>query len=73
VVIRHADRRAIDFLRRIRRQDLREVHAPLAFEGHADQAADPARAIVHADASRILGFHPLDCQRWMKRCGLPII
>ena len=47
-----ADRRAIDLLRRIRRQDLREVHAPLAFEGHADQAADPAQGLVHADATR---------------------
>ena len=46
-----ADRRAIDLLRRIRRQDLREVHAPLAFEGHADQAADPAQGLVHADAT----------------------
>ena len=35
------ERRAIDLLRRIRRQDLREVHAPLAFESHVDQAADP--------------------------------
>ena len=47
-----ADRRAIDLLRRIRRQDLREVHAPLAFEGHADQAADPAQGLVHSDATR---------------------
>jgi RNA polymerase sigma factor (sigma-70 family) len=47
-----ADRRAIDLLRRIRRQDLREVYAPLAFEGHADQAADPARGLVHADTTK---------------------
>ena len=46
-----ADRRAIDLLRRIRRRDLREVHAPLAFEGHADQAADPAQGLVRADAA----------------------
>ena len=46
-----ADRRAIDLLRRIRRQDLREVHAPLAFEDHADQTADPAQGLVHADAT----------------------
>jgi Sigma-70 region 2 len=39
-----ADRRAIDLLRRIRRQDLREVHAPLALEGHVDHAADPGRS-----------------------------
>jgi len=46
-----ADRRAIDLIRRIRRQDLREVHAPLAFEDHADQTADPAQGLVHADAT----------------------
>jgi RNA polymerase sigma-70 factor (ECF subfamily) len=47
-----ADRRAIDLLRRTRRQDVREVHAPLAFESHADQAADPALGLVHADVTR---------------------
>ena len=46
-----ADRRAIDLLRRIRRRDLREVHAPLAFEGHADQAADPTQGLVRADTA----------------------
>jgi RNA polymerase sigma-70 factor (ECF subfamily) len=46
-----ADRRAIDLLRRTRRQDRREVHAPLAFESHADEAADPARGLAHADAT----------------------
>ena len=46
-----ADRRAIDLLRRTRRQDVREVHAPLAFESHADQAADPAQGLAHADAT----------------------
>jgi RNA polymerase sigma factor (sigma-70 family) len=49
-----ADRRAIDLLRRIRRQDLREVHAPLALEGHVDHAADPAQGLVRADATRIV-------------------
>src|SRR5262245_37462581 len=48
------DRRAIDLIRRIRRQDLREVHAPLAFEDHADQSADPTRGLVHADNSNTL-------------------
>ena len=43
-----AERRAIDLLRRVRRQDSREVHAPLAFESHADQAADPARGLAYA-------------------------
>ncbi len=46
-----ADRRSIDLLRRISRRDAREVYAPLAFEGHADQAADPAQGLVHADAT----------------------
>lgn len=46
-----ADRRAIDVIRRIRRQDLREVHAPHAFEGHADQTADPAQGLVRADTT----------------------
>jgi RNA polymerase sigma-70 factor (ECF subfamily) len=31
---------------------VREVHAPLAFESHADQAADPALGLVHADVTR---------------------
>jgi RNA polymerase sigma factor (sigma-70 family) len=47
-----ADRRAIDLLRRTRRLDTREVHAPLAFESHADQGADPAQGLVHTDANR---------------------
>jgi RNA polymerase sigma-70 factor (ECF subfamily) len=46
-----ADRRAIDVLRRTRRQDMREVHAPLAFESHADDAADPSRGLAHADST----------------------
>ncbi len=46
-----ADRRTIDLLRRIRRQEVREVFAPLAFESHADEAADPAQGLVRADAT----------------------
>ena len=46
-----ADRRAIDLLRRIRRQDVREVHAPFAFENHVDEAADPARGLAQAEAT----------------------
>jgi RNA polymerase sigma-70 factor (ECF subfamily) len=46
-----ADRRAIDLLRRIRRRDSREVHAPLAFEAHVDHAADPAQGLVRADTA----------------------
>lgn len=37
------ERRAIDLLRQIGRQRAREIHAPLAFEAYADQAASPAR------------------------------
>src|SRR5258708_10939987 len=41
--------RAIHLLRRTRRQDLPEVHAPRAFESHADdEAADPLRGLAHA-------------------------
>jgi RNA polymerase sigma factor (sigma-70 family) len=46
-----AERRSIDLLRRTRRQDAREVHAPLAFESHADETADPARGLARADAT----------------------
>jgi RNA polymerase sigma factor (sigma-70 family) len=46
-----AERRSIDLLRRIRRQDAREVHAPLAFESHADETADPARELARADVT----------------------
>jgi RNA polymerase sigma factor (sigma-70 family) len=46
-----ADRRAIDLLRRIRRHDLREVYAPLALEGHADQVADPG-GLIQADTTK---------------------
>ncbi len=38
-----ARRRAIDVLRRSGRNDRREVHAPLVYEGHADPGADSAR------------------------------
>jgi RNA polymerase sigma-70 factor (ECF subfamily) len=48
------DRRAIDLLRRVRRQSLREVHAPLSFESYADQTADPARGLAYADESGIV-------------------
>ena len=46
-----ADRRAIDLLRRTRRQAQREVYAPLAFEGHVDEVTDPSRNIAFADTS----------------------
>jgi len=41
-----ADRRAIDLIRRTRRQAQREVYAPLAFENHVDEAANPSRSIA---------------------------
>jgi RNA polymerase sigma factor (sigma-70 family) len=46
-----ADRRAIDLLRRIHRQNRREVHAPLAFENRVDEAADPAERLARAEAT----------------------
>jgi RNA polymerase sigma factor (sigma-70 family) len=45
------ERRAIDLMRRTRRQHLREVHAPIEFESHADETADPTQGVAHADAS----------------------
>jgi RNA polymerase sigma-70 factor (ECF subfamily) len=45
-----AERRAIDLMRRTRRQQARELHAPHEFESRADDAADPAQGIAHADA-----------------------
>lgn len=38
-----AQRRSIDVRRRTGRTERREVHAPLAYEGHADDTVDPAR------------------------------
>ncbi len=49
-----AERRAIDLLRRTRRQELREVHAPLELEGHPDETADPARGIAHVETSGVV-------------------
>jgi RNA polymerase sigma factor (sigma-70 family) len=46
-----AERRAIDLLRRTQRQQVREVYAPLEFESHADESADPAQGVVQLDAS----------------------
>jgi len=44
-----AERRAIDLIRRTRRQDQREVYAPFAFENHADEEADPSRGVALMD------------------------
>ena len=46
-----AERRAIDLMRRTQRQHFREVHAPIAYDSHADDTADPAQGVVHAHAS----------------------
>lgn len=50
-----AERRAIDHLRQARRHGAREVHAPLAFEGHADESADPARDLDQVEAAGHIG------------------
>ncbi len=50
-----AERRAIDHLRRTRRRGAREVHAPLALEGHADENADPSRGLHEADDAGHVG------------------
>jgi RNA polymerase sigma factor (sigma-70 family) len=50
-----SDRRAIDLVRRTHREQRREVHAPLAFESHADETADPARGIAHTDETATVG------------------
>ena len=49
-----ADRRAIDLMRRTQRQHGREVHAPLEFESHADETADPAQGVAQAEASVVV-------------------
>lgn len=46
-----AERRAIDVLRQTRRNDLRELHAPLALEAYPDEDADPARGVGQTEAS----------------------
>jgi RNA polymerase sigma-70 factor (ECF subfamily) len=48
------ERRAIDVLRQMRRHGKREVHAPLAAEGYADETADPSAGIEHKEASGML-------------------
>ena len=50
-----AERRAIDLLRRSGRHAAREVHAPLAYENHADESDAIGRASGGAEAGRGLG------------------
>ncbi len=46
------ERRAIDILRQMRRRGEREVHAPLAYESHADEAVDLSAGIEHKERAK---------------------
>ena len=48
-------RRAIDILRQMRRHSGREVHAPLAYESHADEAVDLSVGIEHKERAKWIG------------------
>lgn len=48
------ERRAIDVLRQVRRHRQREVHAPFAAEGYADETIDLSAGIEHNEASRMI-------------------
>jgi RNA polymerase sigma factor (sigma-70 family) len=50
-----AQRRAVDLLRKTGRLAVREVHAPLAYERHAEESAAGPRAAFGNEASRRLG------------------
>ncbi len=50
-----ADRRAIDVLRRVARETSREIHAPIHYEQHADDSADPVHAEDREDAKFQIG------------------
>jgi RNA polymerase sigma-70 factor (ECF subfamily) len=50
-----AERRAVDLLRRTGRHAAREVHAPLAYENHADESDAIRRAADGTEATRGLG------------------
>jgi RNA polymerase sigma-70 factor (ECF subfamily) len=49
------ERRAIDILRQMRRHGEREVHAPLAYESHADEAVDLLAGIEHKERAKWVG------------------
>jgi RNA polymerase sigma-70 factor (ECF subfamily) len=49
------ERRAIDVLRQMRRRGAREVHAPLAYESHADEAVDLSAGIEHEEKVERIG------------------
>ena len=50
-----AQRRAVDLLRKTGRHGVREVHAPLAYERHADESAAGPRAAYGSEATHRLG------------------
>jgi RNA polymerase sigma-70 factor (ECF subfamily) len=50
-----AERRAIDLLRKAGRLKVREVHAPLAYEQHADESAPIRPPALGAEATHRLG------------------
>jgi len=50
-----AQRRAIDLMRKTGRHAVREVHAPLAYERHADESTASPRSAYGADAAQRLG------------------
>jgi RNA polymerase sigma-70 factor (ECF subfamily) len=50
-----AERRAVDILRKTSRHASREVHAPLAYERHADESVASVRTALGSEATRRLG------------------
>ena len=50
-----AERRAVDLMRKAGRHAAREVHAPLAYERHADESAASLRSPYGAEAAHRLG------------------
>ena len=50
-----AERRAVDLLRKTSRHTSREIHAPLAYERHADESVVSVRTALGGEASRRLG------------------
>jgi len=49
------ERRAVDMLRQIHRRGAREVHSPLAYESHADEAVDLSAGIEHKEKVNRIG------------------
>ena len=55
-----AERRAVDLLRKTGRHAVHEVHAPLAYERHADETAASRHATYGAEATQRLGVAVAD-------------